>query len=494
MKAGKIFAKKIPAVTFLFLAASPLVVIWYAAYIFNVNNADNLFLYSIQIIADSIAMMVLLGLWLTVLIDTLIERHHRTFERVNFSLLSDDNVPTVDVFITVYGEPLSVIEKTARAARDMRVLHNTYVLDDGNSFEVRYFCEQNGIKYIAREKNDHAKAGNVNNALSETDAEFFAIIDADHVPEPEFLEVLLPYMEDKNLAMVQSPQHYRNIENFIASGTAQAQEVFYRYVCPAKNISNSAFSVGTNVLFRRSAIDQIGGIALNNSEDIWTSFLLHKNGWRTIFVNQVLAIGVAPDTIISFFKQQRRWAKGGLDILINESPMRNEGLELDQRIQYFISSTFFLVGIPILVYIVMPIIYLLFDEKPLLITNGTVWLIHYLPYFFLYFAITFLLLRQKLRISTMATALANFYPYLLGLFSVIFDTEQEWVATTSKKNSVDPIMKWIWPHVFLLVLSILSLIVGWYNPTEFWASFFNSMWVGLNIFLLSTFLTRARYK
>ena len=93
----------------------------------------------------------------------------------------------------------------------------------------------------------------------------------------------------------------------------------------------------------------------------------------------------------------------------------------------------------------------------------------------------------------MATALASFYPYLMGLFSVIFNTEQQWIATESRRSSIDPIMKWIWPHILLLVLSIFSLVIGWYNMVEFWATFFNSLWGALNIFLLTTFLVKVKY-
>lgn len=487
---GNIFGSRIPTVTFIFLAAAPLVLIWYGAYIFNFKNADNVFLYIIQIVADGIAISVLFGLWMTILMDVVMEKHHRSHEG-NEKKFIFRKKPTVDVFITVYGEPFHIIKKTVVATVDMEYPHNTYILDDGNSSKVKALAEEIGVKYIGREQNINAKAGNINNALEQTGADFFAVIDADHVPKKNFIKKLLPYMNDKSIAMVQSPQKFSNENDFIASGTAQAQDVFYRYICPAKNISNSAFSVGTNVIFRRKSIDEIGGMALNNSEDIWTTFQLHKKGWRTIFVNEVLALGEAPNTIISFFKQQRRWAKGGLDILINENPLSIKELDLDQRIQYLISSMFFLVGIPILVYMIMPVIYLLFSEKPLLIKDGTVWLLHYLPYFGLYFILTWLLLGQKIRVATMATAAASFYPYLMGLFSVVFDTEQEWIATTSKKSSIDPIMKWIWPHVGLLIISLLSLIVGWYSPLEFWATLFNSIWVLLNIFLISIFLFNA---
>ncbi len=487
-----ISTSKISTVTFIFLAMAPLVVVWYGMYIYNFNNVDNVFLYILQVIADTIAMVILLGLWLTILIDMVMERHHRVdhYQDVRKFIYTR---PTVDIFITVYNEPIALVKKTILAAINVDYEHRVIVLDDGKSDRLKKLTEELGVNYIRRKNNKNAKAGNVNNALKHFRADFFVILDADHIPKKDLLIVLLPFMANEKMAMVQSPQAYYNTDNFIASGTAQAQDVFYRYICPSKNITNSAFSVGTNVLYRRKAIDDIGGMALSNSEDIWTTFLLHKKGWQTIFVNKVLAVGLAPDTIVAFFKQQRRWARGGLEILFQNNPLYTKSLTLDQKLQYFISNSFFLVGIPILAYILMPIIFLFFGMKPLLIRDGAVWLLHYIPYFVLYFTLTWLLLGQSIRLSTMSTALASFFPYLKGLFSVIFNTEEKWIATSSRKSKVDPIMKWIWPHVLLLFLSVFSLIVGWYNVLEFWATFFNSIWVFLNMFLLANFLTRAKF-
>jgi cell division protein FtsW (lipid II flippase) len=98
----------------------------------------------------------------------------------------------------------------------------------------------------------------------------------------------------------------------------------------------------------------------------------------------------------------------------------------------------------------------------------------------------------RLYLSTLATALASFYPYLLALFSVVFETEQEWAATNAKKTQKDVIMKWIWPHVFLVTLGLLSLVVGWYEPRNFWTTLFNTVWVAINTYLLILFLTGER--
>lgn len=482
-----ITSSRILNTTVLFLFAAPIVILLYGSFVFDPTNADNIFLYGMQVMADAIAILALLGLWITVLLDVIVVQHHRRNYPHSPSFLTEKN-PTIDVFVTVAGEDISLIRDTLLAAVEMDYPHHTYVLDDGQSQKVRVLAEELGVRYITREERRHAKAGNVNNGLSMSTAEFFAIFDADQVPKKDFIMKLLPYMENPKLAMAQSPQSFANIHSFIAAGTAQAQDVFYKYVCPAKNLSNSAFCVGTNMIFRRSAIDEIGGIALNNSEDIWTSFLLHEKGWQTLFVNKVLAIGEAPSEIIPYFKQQQRWAKGGIGMLVTQNPLRSKNLNLDQKLQYFASNTYFLVGISILAYILFPILYLLFDIKPLNTEDGFQWALHYIPYFLLYYMLTWLLV-GRLQLATLATAIASFYPYLRGLISVIFNTEQKWVATTTAQAGNDAILRWTWPHVFLVVISLLSLMVGWYDPENFWTTLFNSIWTGFNTYLLMLFLT-----
>ncbi len=485
-----IASSRVLSTTTIFLFAAPLVVLLYGSFVFNPAHSDNALLYIFQVISDSIAILALLGLWVTVLLDVVVEKHHRSHRTKENAFLEKDH-PTIDVFITTAGEPVDIIRKTVEAAVSMDYPHETFVLDDGRSDEVRKTAHRAGALYVTRNNRLHAKAGNVNNGLLHGRGEFFAIFDADQIPSRDFITKLLPYMDNEKLAMVQSPQYFSNTNSFIALGTSQAQEVFYKYVCPAKNISNSAFCVGTNMIFRRKAIDEIGGIARNHSEDIWTSFLLHEHGWQTIFVNEVLALGQAPETIVSYFKQQRRWAKGGLGMLLSNNPLRAKKLNLDQRMQYFISNTYFLVGIPIFAYLLFPIIYLLFGIKPLNTGDGSVWILHYLPYFALYYALTWLFL-GRLRLATLSTALASFYPYLLALFSVIFGTEQEWVATTVKKGRGEVIMRWIWPHIFLMFLGVFSIIVGWYEPKSFWTTLFNTIWVIANTYLLYLFVTGER--
>ncbi len=477
---------RINNLTIVFLLAAPFVVAYYAAFVFNPDNADHLVLYILQVIADGISIMVLIGLWVTVLLDVIVEWHHRLERPWDEEFLKENR--TVDVIITTAGEPIEVIEETLTAALTLEYPHETYIFDDGRSKQVKLLAERLSAKYVSRLNRQHAKAGNLNNGLRYCRGEFFVILDADQVPSKEFLVTLLPFMVNEKVAMVQSPQFYSNTDHFIAAGAAQAQDVFYRYVCPSKNISNSAFCVGTNMVFRRTAIDEVGGIAFNKSEDIWTSLKLHENGWHTIFVNKVLARGQAPETVVSYFKQQLRWARGGLEMLFHHNPLRSEKLHMDQRVQYAMSNAFFLVGISITVYLFFPLLYLLFGIKPLQAEDSITWLTHYIPFFLLYYSLTWLL-TGRLHVSTLATAVATFFPYIKALYSVLFNKDHVWTATTSRGSSQDYFLKWTWPHLFIITLTPFSVIVGWYNAYDFWSTVFYTCWSVVNAYLLYLFLS-----
>ena len=289
-----------------------------------------------------------------------------TADPTKWPMYLNDRQVDVDVLITVYGEPLDVIETTARAAMAMHGRHITWILDDGDSDEVRDLAKSLGCRYVRRLGSSGAKAGNINNALSVAKAEFFVIFDADFVAKPDFLYETVPFMEDSNVAFVQTPQVYGNLNNIVSRGAGFIQMVFYRFIQPGRNEFNAAFCVGTNVLFRRAAVKDIGGIyTQSKSEDIWTSILMHERGWRSIFQPKELAIGDTPDTIESYSKQQLRWATGGFEILFTHNPLSpRRRLRMDQRIMYFATCTFYFTGIAPGLLMLVPILEVFFDLRP----------------------------------------------------------------------------------------------------------------------------------
>lgn len=168
---------------------------------------------------------------------------------------------TVDVFITTYNEPVDLVMRTARAAKAIRYPHSTLVLDDGSRPEIRAAAEAEGIRVVTRtddwvDRPRHAKAGNLNNALLSTEGEFILILDADQVPDPEFLDRTLGYFKDPRMALVQTPQWFENVPESDPLGS-QAP-LFYGPIQQSKDGWNAAFFCGSNAILRREALMQLG--------------------------------------------------------------------------------------------------------------------------------------------------------------------------------------------------------------------------------------------
>ncbi len=168
---------------------------------------------------------------------------------------------TADVFITTYNEPLDLVRTTAVAARDIRHPHRTFILDDGARPEAQALADELGIGYITRtadwtDRPRHAKAGNLNNALLQTDGEFLLILDADQVPKPELLDRTLGWFRDPLVALVQTPQWFHNVPESDPMGS-QAP-LFYGPIQQGKDGWNAAFFCGSNALLRREALMQLG--------------------------------------------------------------------------------------------------------------------------------------------------------------------------------------------------------------------------------------------
>jgi len=169
---------------------------------------------------------------------------------------------TVDVFVTTYNESPELVRATARAAKRIDYPHETWILDDGARPEMAEVARQEGVGYIVRStdwdgKPRHAKAGNLNNALFQTEGEFLLILDADQVPDPQILDRTLGYFaDDPTVALVQTPQWFVNVDE--ADPLGSQAPLFYGPIQQGKDGWNAAFFCGSNAVLRRDALMQLG--------------------------------------------------------------------------------------------------------------------------------------------------------------------------------------------------------------------------------------------
>jgi cellulose synthase (UDP-forming) len=278
--------------------------------------------------------------------------------------------PSVDVFIPTYNEPLDVVRATVLAAASLdwpRDRLRVWVLDDGRRPGFRDFAAEAGVGYVARPDNAHAKAGNLNHALRKTNGEFVAIFDCDHVPVRSFLQITMGWLlRDPKLALVQTPHHFYSLEPFGRNlGTAPRvpgeSELFYGVIQPGIDTWNASFFCGSCAVLRRSALDEVGGIAVETvTEDAHTALKMHRRGWRTAYLDVPQAAGLSTETLRAHVGQRIRWARGMAQIFRVDNPMFGRGLKLSQRLSYFAAMLHFFSGIPRLVFLLAPVGYLVF--------------------------------------------------------------------------------------------------------------------------------------
>lgn len=463
--------------------------IFYITFLLNPTYRGNPWLWGFLLFAEGLTVFQALGTWWTI-----IAHDNRADPPEVYAfrrrLLSGEQATTVDVLITACGEPIDILLGTLRAARDMELPHRSWVLDDGHSDELRDVCRAEGVGYLRREDRAGAKAGNVNAALARTDGEFFVILDADHVPSPDFLVRALPQMHDPTVAFVQTPQTFPSARGLVAVGTAEAQRIFYELVLPGRNHFNAVFSVGTNVIFRRAAVEEIGGIYTgSNSEDIWTSLLLHRRQWRSVFVPESLARGIAPDNLQAYFKQQFRWASGGFEVLLRGGLCRRRnGLTLDQRLQYVLTGTNYLLALAALVFMLVPATYLLFGLSPVQ-ANLEIWLTHYVPFYTLVVMVTWLQ-SGGFRPSAIVTSIGAAPVVARALLMVLLGRRTSWNVTNAVSGRL-PGVELVLPQIALLLLNIVAIVVGLRTVVDPPATVLSVMWASLHILVLGRMVAEA---
>lgn len=257
------------------------------------------------------------------------------------------NYPAVDIFICTYDEPLEVLERSILTALALDYPTATvWVLDDTRRGWLRDYCAEAGARYITRSNNDHAKAGNLNNALqvtaAQTNAPVILVLDADFAPRPDFLRRTVPLLlSSPRAAVVQTPQFYSNPDpiqhNLLAAQSwVDDQRFFFDVFQPAKDAWGCAFCVGTSFVVRRDRLTELGGFPDQAiSEDINLTYTLLARGFQTWWLNERLSTGLSAEGIPEYITQRSRWCLGTLQVaLLRDGPLFGAGFSLTQRWQY----------------------------------------------------------------------------------------------------------------------------------------------------------------
>jgi cellulose synthase (UDP-forming) len=291
--------------------------------------------------------------------------------------LPPEQLPSVDIYIPTYNEPIEVLEKTIAGAICLDYPNvSIWVLDDGRRPWLKAFCEAKGVGYLNRPDNAHAKAGNINHALSRTTGEYVAIFDADFVPQRNFLMRTIGFFADPEIGIVQVPHAFYNHDPMqtnlaLQKSLPDEQRFFFDVIMPSRDAWNAAFCCGSNSVTRRAALRAIGDALPTDSitEDMLLTMTLLRKGYVTRYLCEHLAFGLAPETVDAFFVQRQRWARGAIQILYLAGGPLGRGLTLMQRL-LFLPTHWLSLGLRTLIAIIAPIVFLwtgispVFDVAP----------------------------------------------------------------------------------------------------------------------------------
>jgi cellulose synthase/poly-beta-1,6-N-acetylglucosamine synthase-like glycosyltransferase len=295
-------------------------------------------------------------------------------------------LPSVDVYIPTFNEPMEVLEKTITGVLCLDYPNfNAWVLDDGRRPWVRAFCEAKGVGYLTRPNSAHAKAGNINHALTKTSADFVAIFDADFIPQRNFLMRTMGFFVDPGIGVVQVPHAFYNYDPTQSSLALQTslpddQRFFFDAVMPSRDGWNAAFCCGSNSVTRRAALRSVGDALPTESitEDMLFTITLLRNGYITRYLCERLAVGLAPEGLKAFFVQRRRWARGAMQILYLAAGPLGRDLTLMQRL-LFLPTHWLSQSLMLVLVIIVPLVFLWTGVLPLVNVTTEAILYYQLP-------------------------------------------------------------------------------------------------------------------
>ena len=284
-------------------------------------------------------------------------------------------------FIPTINEPDELLDQVIRAATEIEFANKRiYILDDGDRPSVKALAKKYNCSYVVRpdRKKRRFKAANMNYALSHSYGNYILVIDADQLIKPRILDDLLGHFKDDKVAFVTTRQSFdMPDEDF------NHDHLFYEYMQSGKNSDDVGVSTGSAVIYSRSALTAIGGFQeWNLVEDLYTSYVFHSKGYKSIYVAQPYSIGDAPHDLSVIYKQRGTWAKDTLRLFFWKSPLFNSGLSWRQKLHYFEIGYVYIVS-----GLVIPLIYLVnfysIATNDPIINVGAWYLLFKLPAFFL---------------------------------------------------------------------------------------------------------------
>jgi cellulose synthase (UDP-forming) len=351
-------------------------------------------------------------------------------------------LPTVDILLPICGEDISILQGVWQAVlrldypKDKLEVH---VLDDAqNDPAVRALARTCGFTYHARpNKGETKKAGNLKYGYQHTSGEFMVIFDADCAPHQDFLRELLPYMQDPSIGIVQSPQYFSTDRSLhkkspLEYGAGLVQEDFYRIIQRSRDHFGGAICVGTNAVYRRAALDRVGGTyQIEHSEDVHTGFSLLEKGYRVKYVPVVVALGLCPDNQHAYFRQQFRWCSGSMSLLLS-GKLRNPIIPWKQKLCFISGFLYYINHVLVLFWPFQLFLLLSRHYDTINIRNALI----FLPYIAYSFLVVPTVRLSRTRLGAYLAMVSYSWAYAMAVWTNFLGGKLEWKPSHGNEKTL----------------------------------------------------------
>lgn len=344
---------------------------------------------------------------------------------------------TVDIWLPTCGEPLRVLRNTYRnvARIHWHTQVTVWILDDAARPEVADLAAEFGFIHVVRKNRGWLKkAGNLIHAFSISRSRFGVVFDADFVPRHDFLWETIPYMSDPKVGVVQTAQYFeiKREFNYIQRYAGSLQEVFFRWIQPSRDVFKAAICAGTNVVYRRAAVEKAGGFArVPIGEDVHSGVKLWWAGYETRYLPLALAQGIAPDTFKALTNQQYRWCRSSM-LLMVEKHFRAAPFTWQQRVAFWAAFLYYMSSAALLFTGPFPTLVMLWAFPDYVYAHN------YLPMIpaLLATVMVFPAMARGWRPTIYRVCTINSACHLLAVFHALQNRVEEWVPTgMSRKNT-----------------------------------------------------------
>jgi cellulose synthase (UDP-forming) len=404
---------------------------------------------------------------------------------------------TVDVFLPSCGEPLALLNNTFHHVSKMNWTGPmiVYVLDDSAREPVRSLADRYNFRYVVRpHPGEMKKAGNLTHALGISSGDFIAVIDADFAVRPEFLYETMPYFCDPKVGIVQTAQYYE-VSNrslsYIQRYAGTLQEIFFRFIQPARDRYKAAICAGTNLVYRRTAVAAAGGFAqVPIGEDVHSGVKLAWAGYETRYLPLCLAKGVAPTDFASLANQQARWCRSSMLLMIDKH-FREAPYTWQQRAAFWAAFLYYMSSAALLLTGPFPTLTMIWFYP------GHVYPHNYLPILPALAATLFVfpMLSRGWRPTIYRVCMINSCCHLYSVWCALQGRVAEWVPTGASPErgrvpiTVNRILcSWIAVVQLLLWLG-LALRVHQYGWRPYWAT---EVLAGVQLYMLAPLMTPSK--